>query len=106
MLKRNEDMNDITSIEDVKIADLDFKISISKSQRDSLIKAAAEINQRIKDYKKQYEINDRSQLLAMTLIKLATDFEVYKKEAGEDKTEALTHQQTLLSKLTDYINKQ
>ncbi|MBK8847704.1 MAG: cell division protein ZapA [Bacteroidetes bacterium] len=99
-------MTEATTIEVVQIADLDFKISISNSERESLTTAVSEINQRIKAYKKQYDIHDRTQLLAMTLIKLATDFEVFRAEANKSKSESLTHQQALLTKLNDYLNNQ
>ena len=56
-----------------------------EEQRKSLVKAAEAVNERIRQYEKDYAVIDRQDLLAMTALHLAAEFLSNKRNANNHK---------------------
>ncbi|HOI32132.1 MAG: cell division protein ZapA [Bacteroidales bacterium] len=71
-------MNEITI--NIIIAERTYKLRIQAEEEERVRKAAAQINDRIKAYANAYAFKDHQDLLAMTVLQLATSEAVLKDE--------------------------
>jgi len=59
----------------IAIADRLYPLLIDPSQEEGMRKAQRKINEMLKFYEENYEVQDKQDVIAMCLIQLATEFE-------------------------------
>jgi cell division protein ZapA len=64
-------MNELTI--SVTIADRPYRLTVKRSEEETIRKAANEINSKIKFYSENFAYNDRQDLLAMVTLEKTTD---------------------------------
>ncbi len=60
----------------IAIADRLYPLLIDPSQEEGMRKAQRKINEMLKFYEENYEVQDKQDVIAMCLIQLATEFEM------------------------------
>jgi len=70
-------MKDQISIK-VNIADVSYPLKITVDEEENIRKAAKMINERIKTYTANYQINDKQVLLSMVSLEIASELQLYK----------------------------
>lgn len=86
----------------IRIAERDYPMRVSPLEEERLRLAGRQLNERIKEFREQYGIQDKQDLLAMiALSTMADGLKVSKEKDGTDAalTERLTRLDTLLSSL-------
>ncbi|SMB88178.1 protein of unknown function DUF710 [Hymenobacter roseosalivarius DSM 11622] len=86
----------------IRIADRDYPMRVSPPEEERLRLAGRQLNERIKEFREQYGIQDKQDLLAMiALSTMADGLKVSKEKDGTDAalTERLTRLDALLSSL-------
>lgn len=86
----------------IRIADRDYPMRVSPPEEERLRLAGRQLNERIKEFREQYGIQDKQDLLAMiALSTMADGLKVSKEKDGTDAvlTERLTRLDKLLSSL-------
>jgi cell division protein ZapA len=75
----------------IKISDREYPLKIKSNEEEGIRKTAKLINQKIKDFKDQYGIEDKQDLLAMVLFEVLVD--INKHESSIEKIEKFFDQQ-------------
>ena len=70
-------MKDQISIK-VNIADVSYPLKITAEEEENIRKAAKMLNEKIKSYTTNYQINDKNMLLSMISLELASELQLYK----------------------------
>ncbi len=86
----------------IRIAERDYPMRVSPLEEERLRLAGRQLNERIKEFREQYGIQDKQDLLAMiALSTMADGLKVSKEKDGTDAalTERLTRLDKLLSSL-------
>jgi cell division protein ZapA len=86
----------------IRIADRDYPMRVSPPEEERLRLAGRQLNERIKEFREQYGIQDKQDLLAMiALSTMADGLKVSKEKDGTDAalTERLTRLDKVLSSL-------
>ena len=86
----------------IRIAERDYPMRVSPLEEERLRLAGRQLNERIKEFREQYGIQDKQDLLAMiALSTIADGLKVSKEKDGTDAalTERLTRLDNLLSSL-------
>ena len=86
----------------IRIADRDYPMRVSPLEEERLRLAGRQLSERIKEFREQYGIQDKQDLLAMiALSTMADGLKVSKEKDGTDAalTERLTRLDNLLSSL-------
>ncbi|MBC6606997.1 cell division protein ZapA [Hymenobacter sp. BT188] len=86
----------------IRIAERDYPMRVSPLEEERLRLAGRQLNERIKEFREQYGIQDKQDLLAMiALSTMADGLKVSKEKDGTDAalTERLTRLDNLLSSL-------
>ncbi|HQO48844.1 MAG TPA: cell division protein ZapA [Bacteroidales bacterium] len=84
----------------ISIADRPYRLTILRSEEEQVRKAAAVINDRIKNYAQSYAYKDRQDLLAMAALQYATSALQFESEVtfrDTHLTQKLTEMDQLLS---------
>lgn len=86
----------------IRIAERDYPMRVSPLEEERLRLAGRQLNERVKEFREQYGIQDKQDLLAMiALSTMADGLKVSKEKDGTDAalTERLTRLDNLLSSL-------
>lgn len=70
----------------IAIADRLYPLLIDPSQEEGMRKAQRKINEMLKFYEENYEVQDKQDVIAMCLIQLATEFEMTDTISHEENT--------------------
>jgi cell division protein ZapA len=84
----------------IAIADRLYPLVIDPSQEEGMRKAQRKINEMLKFYEENYEVQDKQDVIAMCLIQLATEFEV-KDYINHDENTLLDEKLKTLDSLLD-----
>jgi len=84
----------------IAIADRLYPLLIDPSQEEGMRKAQRKINEMLKFYEENYEVQDKQDVIAMCLIQLATEFEV-KDYINHDENTLLDEKLKTLDSLLD-----
>lgn len=83
----------------IAIADRLYPLYIAPEQEEGMRKAQRKINEMLKFYEENYEVQDKQDVIAMCLIQLATEFEMKDFISHEENTLLNTKLKTLDSLL-------
>jgi len=83
----------------IAIADRLYPLHIAPEQEEGMRKAQRKINEMLKFYEENYEVQDKQDVIAMCLIQLATEFEMKDFISHEENTLLDTKLKTLDSLL-------
>ena len=66
----------------IKISDREYPLKIEANEEERIRKTAKLINEKLKDFKDQFGIEDKQDLLAMVLFETMVDVEKYESSLG------------------------
>jgi cell division protein ZapA len=89
----------------VTIADRPYRLTIKRSEEETIRKAANEINKKIKYYSENYAYNDRQDLLAMVTLEKTTDALTVETSFSRSDREIESKLIEIENLLTDGLNK-
>lgn len=90
----------------VQIGNRSYPLTIPESEKDSVLKAAAKINEELSAFEQKYKIKDQQDLLAMISLQITTEQmkkSVQHEKVSQDVTEGLKSLNVLV---TDYLGRQ
>lgn len=89
----------------VTIADRPYRLTIKRSEEETIRKAANEINKKIKFYSENYAYNDRQDLLAMVTLEKTIEAFTVETSFSKNDREIETKLIEIENLLTDGLNK-
>lgn len=91
----------------IKIVSREYPLTIKEEEEEIVRKAADLINQQVNEYEKNYSVNNKQDLLAMSALQLATQVVKTQQAAQETGINSnLTNQLIELERyVSDYLNK-
>ena len=91
----------------IKIAGREYPLTVKHDEEEKILKAAALINEQVSEYEKNYSVNNKQDLLAMSALHMATQLVQLQQTAVKtEQTANLTNQLIELERyVSDYLNK-
>lgn len=89
----------------LKIAGREYPLSVKAAEEEMVRKAAELINQQVNEYEKNYSVNNKQDLLAMSALQLATQVVKAQQASSEFKPELKDQLVELERYVSDYLNK-
>ncbi len=91
----------------IKIVSREYPLTIKQEEEEIVLKAAELINEQVNAYEKNYSVNNKQDLLAMSALQLATQVVKLQQPALNSELNAnLTNQLIELERyVSDYLNK-
>jgi cell division protein ZapA len=99
-------MGELLSVK-VSIANRNYPLRITKEEQEKVLRAAENINKRIKDFEDNYAVKDKQDLLAMCALQFATEAMGAKHNTGEQtKKEVQENISSLVELIDGYLEKE
>ncbi len=99
-------MGELLSVK-VSIANRNYPLRVTKEEEDKVMRAAENINKRIKDFEDNYSVKDKQDLLAMCALQFASEAMGAKQNTGEQTKKETDENISYLNLLLDeYFEKE
>jgi cell division protein ZapA len=98
-------MGELLSLK-VSIANRNYPLRITSDEHDKVLRAAENINKRIKEFEDNYAVKDKQDLLAMCALQFASEALGAKQNTGESKQEIMDNISDLNSLIDQYLEKE
>ena len=93
-------MGELLSIK-VSIATRNYPLRVTKEEQESTMRAAENINKRIKDFEENYAVKDKQDLLAMSALQFASEAMGAKQNSNEQTKKEIQENIFSLNQLID-----
>jgi cell division protein ZapA (FtsZ GTPase activity inhibitor) len=99
-------MGELLSVK-VSIANRNYPLRITAEEQEKVMRAAENINKRIKDFEDNYAVKDKQDLLAMCALQFASEAMGAKQSTSESSKKELQENFSALNKMIDeYLEKE
>jgi cell division protein ZapA len=99
-------MGELLSVK-VSIANRNYPLRITREEQDKVMRAAENINKRIKDFEDNYAVKDKQDLLAMCALQFASEALDTKHHTGETSKKDIQENISYLNQMIDqYLEKE
>ncbi len=99
-------MGELLSVK-VSIANRNYPLRITKEEQEKVLRAAENINKRIKEFEENYAVKDKQDLLAMCALQFASEAMGSKHNSFEQTSKEVQENITYLNMLIDeYVEKE
>ena|SRR5205085_5482957 len=99
-------MGELLSVK-VSIANRSYPLRITREEQEKVMRAAENINKRIKDFEDNYAVKDKQDLLAMCALQIASEAMGAKQGAGDHSKKELQENISFLNMMIDeYLEKE
>ena len=99
-------MGELLSVK-VSIANRNYPLRITSEEQEKVMRAAENINKRMKDFEENYAVKDKQDLLAMCALQFASEAMGAKHNTGESSKKELQENFSLLNRMIDeYLEKE
>ena len=99
-------MGELLSVK-VSIANRNYPLRITSEEQEKVMRAAENINKRMKDFEENYAVKDKQDLLAMCALQFASEAMGAKHKTVESSKKELQENFSLLNKMIDeYLEKE
>ena len=98
-------MGELLSVK-VSIANRNYPLRLTAEEQDKVLRAAENINRRIKELEDSYAVKDKQDLLAMCALQFASEAVGAKKNTGDSDKEILESINSLDSFVERYLEKE
>jgi len=99
-------MGELLSVK-VSIANRNYPLRITAEEQDKVMRAAENINKRIKDFEDNYAVKDKQDLLAMCALQFASEAMGAKQNISESSKKEIQDNFSALNKMLDeYLEKE
>jgi cell division protein ZapA (FtsZ GTPase activity inhibitor) len=99
-------MGELLSVK-VSIANRNYPLRVTKEEQEKVLRAAENINKRIKEFEDNYSVKDKQDLLAMCALQFASEAMGAKQNTAEQTTKEVQESISYLNMLIDeYVEKE
>ncbi len=99
-------MGELLSVK-VSIANRNYPLRITAEEQEKVLRAAENINKRIKDFEDNFAVKDKQDLLAMCALQFASEAMGAKQNSSESSKKEMQDNFTALNKMIDeYLQKE
>jgi cell division protein ZapA len=96
-------MGELLSVK-VSIANRNYPLRITHEEQDKVLRAAENINKRIKELEEVYAVKDKQDLLAMCALQFASEALGARLHTGESEKEVMEHISSMNSMIDRYLD--